>query len=251
MLEQLAALAKIADIDAEAFRTDIELKEIPERIAELDNDVRRLGELLAAERNELNDADALLQAQDEELQNQNQALARSKAKGARARNMREADAVERELDVIRRTMKEREEEKGTLKQAIEKRRGSVNKHEKELAELERFAAEEKQKAEARLTELRVVRDRVMTGRKELASKLPPDVLRRYEMVREKRAGIGAVSVRNGICAGCHTSLRPMQNIAVTRGETFEQCPRCQRLLFSPDAAKAAEAAAAPPPSTDE
>jgi uncharacterized protein len=240
VLEQLAALAKIADIDAEALRTETELKEIPERMADLDNDVKRLGELLAAERTEVADADALLQAQDDELQNQSQALARSKAKGAKARNMREADAVERELEVIRRSMKEREEEKATLKAAIEKRRGSVNKHEKELAELQRFAGEEKQKADARLAELTVTHERVLAGRKELAAKVPADVMRRYDMIRGKRAGVGAVSVKGGICAGCNTSLRPMQTIAVQRGETFEQCPRCQRLLFSPEAVKALE-----------
>jgi len=242
VLEQLAALAKIADIDSDALRSDLELKEIPERIAELDNDVRRLGEMLEAERNELKEADSLLAAQEEELQNQSQALARSKAKGARARNMRETDAVERELDVIRRSMKDREEERETLKAAIEKRRGSAGKHEKELAELERFAAEEKQKAEARMGALQAILDRVMAGRRELAAKLPADVLRRYELIRDKRAGIGAVPVKNGICTGCNTSLRPNQTIAVLRGETFEQCPRCQRLLFSPDAAKGGEQA---------
>jgi predicted nucleic acid-binding Zn-ribbon protein len=242
VLEQLAALAKIADIDSEALRSDLELKEIPARIAELDGDVRRLGEMLEAERNELKEADSLLAAQEEELQNQSQALARSKAKGARARNMRETDAVERELDVIRRSMKDREEERETLKAAIEKRRGSAGKHEKELAELERFAAEEKQKAEARMGELRAILDRVMAGRRELAAKLPADVLRRYELIRDKRAGVGAVPVKNGICTGCNTSLRPNQVIAVLRGETFEQCPRCQRLLFSPDAAKGGEQA---------
>jgi predicted nucleic acid-binding Zn-ribbon protein len=242
VLEQLAALAKIADIDSEALRSDLELKEIPERIAELEGDVKRLGELLDAERNELKEADSLLGAQEEELQNQSQALARSKAKGARARNMRETDAVERELEVIRRSMKDREEERGTLKAAIEKRRGSVDKHEKELAELERFAAEEKQKATTRLAELHAIRERVMAGRRELAAKLPADVLRRYELIRDKRAGIGAVTVKSGICTGCNTSLRPNQTIAVLRGETFEQCPRCQRLLFSPDAAKNSEEA---------
>ena len=246
MLEQLAALAKIADIDSEALRSDLELKEIPERIAELDSDVRRLGEMLEAERTELKEADSLLAAQEEELHNQSQALARSKAKGARARNMRETDAVERELDVIRRSMKDREEERETLRAAIEKRRGSAGKHEKELAELERFVAEEKQKAEARMGELRAILDRVMAGRRELAAKLPADVLRRYELIRDKRAGVGAVAVKNGICTGCNTSLRPNQTIAVLRGETFEQCPRCQRLLFSPDAAKGGEQAPQPP-----
>jgi predicted nucleic acid-binding Zn-ribbon protein len=247
MLEQLAALAKISEIDAEALRSDNELKEIPERMGELDGDVKRLGEMLEAERTELNEADALLVAQEEELQNQSQSLAKSKAKGARARNMREADAVERELDVIRRQMKEREEERSTLRAAIEKRRGSVGKHEKELAELQKFAEEEHQKADARMAELKAIRDRVMAGRRELAAKIPADVLRRYEMIREKR-NYGAVPIKNGICGGCNTSVRPNQAIAVRKGETFEQCPRCQRLLFSPEAIKAyEEAKAAPPP----
>jgi predicted nucleic acid-binding Zn-ribbon protein len=241
VLEQLAALAKIADIDAEALRSETELKEIPERIAGLDNDVNRLGELLAAERTELQEADALLAAQEEELQNQTQSLARSKAKSARARNMREADAVERELEVIRRTMKDREEERQTLKAAIEKRRGSMAKHDNELGELKRFADEERQKAETRMAELRAIRERVMAGRRELAAMLPADVLRRYEMIRDKRAA-GAVAIKSGICGGCNTSLRPNQAVAVLRGETFEQCPRCQRLLFSPEAIKGYEQA---------
>lgn len=246
MLEQLAALAKIADIDAEALRSDTELRDIPARIAELENDVRRLGEMLEAERTEVREADALIAAQEEEIQGQSQSLARSKAKGARARNLRETDAVERELEVIRRSMKEREEERAALKAAVEKRRASIGKHEKELAELERFAADEKQKADARLGELREIRERVMAGRRELAAKLPNDVLRRYELIRDKRAGVGAVPVKAGICTGCNTSLRPMQSIAVLRGETFEQCPRCQRLLFSPEIGKSGEAPEAGP-----
>jgi hypothetical protein len=239
VLEQLAALAKIAEIDSEALRSETELKEIPERMGELDGNVKRLGEMLEAERTELNEADALLGAQDEELQNQNQSLARSKAKGARARNMREADAVERELDVIRRSMKEREEERTTLRAAIEKRRGSASKHEKELAELQKFAEDEHQKANTRTAELQAIRDKVMAGRRDLAAKLPADVLRRYEMIREKRSA-GAVPIKNGICGGCNTSVRPNQAVAVRRGDTFEQCPRCQRLLFSPEAIKAYE-----------
>ena len=243
MIEQLAALARIAEIDSEALRSDTEINEIPEHMAELAADVQRLGELLDAERAEVKDAATLLSAQEEEMQNQNQSLAKSKAKSARARNMREADAVERELEVIRRGMKEREEEREKLRAAIEKRNGSVTKHEKELAELQRFEQEEKTKAEARLAELTAHRDKVMQGRRELAALLPPEVLRRYDMIRKARSGIGAAPVKSGICAGCHTSLRPQQVVAALRGETFEQCPRCQRFLFSPEALKGPQEAA--------
>jgi predicted nucleic acid-binding Zn-ribbon protein len=234
VLDRLAALASIAEIDAAALRSDTELAEIPQRLSELENDVKRLGEMLEAEKQELRDADKLLTLQESEIQNQNYALAKSKAKGARARNTREADAVERELEVIRRGMKEREEERTTLKAAIEKRRGSVDKHEKEYAELQTFATEERTRGEARLAELRAIRETVLAGRRELAAKIPPEVMKRYDMIREKRSGIGAAAMKGGICVGCHTSLPPNQTIAVQRGETFEQCPRCQRFLFLPD-----------------
>lgn len=243
MLEQLAALAKVATIDADTLRTDVELKEIPQHIGELDANVKRLADLLDAERVELHEAEGLLSAQEEELQNQSQALARSKAKSARARNMREADAVERELEVIRRTTKEREEEREKLRAAIEKRRGSITKHESELAELQRLAGEEKTAAESRVGELRTQRDQIMAGRQELAALIPKDVLRRYEMIRDKRQA-GAVAIKGSICGGCNTSLRPNQVIAVIRAETFEQCPRCQRLLFAPEVLS-------PPAATDD
>lgn len=235
MIEQLVALANIADIDAEALRADTELRDIPQRMDALQSDVKKLGELLAAEKQQLADADRLLQAQDEEINNSSQALARSKAKGARVRNTREADAVERELDTIRRLMKDRESERDTLREAISKRRVSVEKHEREFGELERFAAEEQAKADARVQELQQVRERILTGRNDLAAKVPADVMRRYEMIRNKRQGMGVAAIKEGCCSGCFVLLTPQQVIAIQRCEELAQCPRCQRILYSPEA----------------
>jgi uncharacterized protein len=234
VIEQLVALAKIADIDAEALRADTELREIPLRMGSLQSDVKKLGELLAAEKQELLDADKLLQAQEEEINNSSQALAKSKAKGARIRNTREADAVERELETIRRVMKDREVERDSLREAIGKRRGSVDKHSREFGELEKFAAEEQAKADARLAELNTAREKVLAGRSELAAKVPADVLKRYEMIRSKRQGIGVAAVKSGTCSGCFVVLAPQQVIGIQRGDELAQCPRCQRFLYSPE-----------------
>ena len=235
MIEQLVALAKIADIDAEALRADTELRDIPLRIDALVGDVKKLGELLAAEKQQLVDADRLLSAQVEELSNQSQSLARSKAKGARVRNTREADAVERELETIRRLMKDREGERDTLREAIGKRRVSVEKHEREFAELEKYAAEERAKADARLAELNAT---------------IYDVLRRYEMIRAKRQGIGVAPIKEGSCSGCFVVLTPQLVLSLQRAEEeFAQCPRCQRILYSPEAvAKYMDGAPTPPKS---
>lgn len=235
MIEQLVALAKIAEIDAEALRADTELRDIPLRMDGLKSDVKKLSELLAAEKQQVIDADRLLAQQEEELSNQSQNLAKSKAKGARVRNTREADAVERELETVRRLMKERETERDSLRGAIAKRRTSVEKHEGEFAELEKYAAEEETKASTRLAELTQQREQILAGRGALAAVVPADVLRRYEMIRAKRQGIGVAAVKDQTCSGCFVVLAPQQVLSIQKAEDFAQCPRCNRILYSPEA----------------
>jgi predicted nucleic acid-binding Zn-ribbon protein len=132
-------------------------------------------------------------------------------------------------------MKDRETERDSLREAINKRRGSVDKHTREFGELEKFAAEEQAKADTRLAELTQTRERVLAGRNELATKVPADVLKRYEMIRAKRQGIGMAAIKDSTCSGCFVVLAPQQVISIHRGEEFAQCPRCQRILYSPEA----------------
>lgn len=232
MLEELAALVRIAEIDAKALRADTELAAIPERMNELNGDVERLGALLEAEREEVREAEKLLASQEEEMNNQAQALARSKAKGARATNMREADAVDRELEAIRRSLRDREAERDTLKTAIEKRRGSLGKHEKEYAELKAFADKEQEKADTRLAELNAERAAALAGREDHVAKVTPTVLRRYDLIRSRRGGTAMSEIKGGCCVGCNVAISPQQGIRVQRAETMEQCPNCQRFLYS-------------------
>ena len=232
MLEELDALIRISEIDAKAFRADTELKEIPERMGELQGDVSKLGELLESERQELAEADRLLTAQEEEINRQSQALAKSKAKGARASNIREADAVERELEAIRRSMRDREAERETLKAAIEKRRKSFEKHEKEFGELKAFATKEQEKADSRLAELEAERSTALAGREEFAAKISGAVARRYDLIRTRRGGSAVSEIKGGCCSGCNMAIAPQQGIRVQRAETLEQCPNCQRWLYS-------------------
>ena len=231
MLEELTALATIADIDTKVLQAETVLKEIPERIANLEGDVQRLTELLEAERQELAEAERLLKAQDQEIENQHQAMSRSKSKSARARNAREADAVERELEIIRRSLKDREGERDSLKQAIAGRQETLSKHERDLASLQEFAANEKRAADVKMAEVRRGYDEIKAGRDDLVGKVSRVVMRRYELIRERR-GVAVSMIKAGSCVGCNVALAPQLVIKVQRGESLEHCPQCQRFLYS-------------------
>lgn len=237
MFEQLDALVKLAHIDVSARDLESELAEAPRRLEENQANLKQLQGLLAAEQKQVEEAQKLLSAQEEEMKEQTQALARSKSKSAKARTMREIEAVERELETIRRTIRDREEERARLKAAIEQRSAMLTQHEKELEELATFVSNEEQAIRAGIERLEAERNRVSAGRNEVVAKIPAVLLKRYELIRSRRGGSAVAKLNGDTCGGCFMVLPPQQSNSIRRGETLEQCPRCQRFLYAVEEAE--------------
>lgn len=228
--EQLVALAKLGRIDASTQELDRELREIPREVQRLKESVALLEGLLGRERQELEEAQRLRDQQDAAVRETADAVARAKAKGAKAKTAREVEAVDRELEVLRRTQKERETERERLVAAIAQVSNSLSQHESEFASLRELLAQKDAEAQARVSELEQKRAQALSGRDELAALVPKDVLSRYELLRQRR-GSGVAEVKDGICQGCRMSVRPMQYIVIQREEGIERCAQCQRYLY--------------------
>ncbi len=228
--EQLVALAKLGRIDASTHEFDQELKEIPKEVDQLRESVALLEGLLAKERRDLEEAQRLCELQDTGVKEAADGIAKAKAKSAKAKNAREADAVERELEVLRRSQKDREVERDRLNAAIAQVKASLETHQAEFAGLKEHLTQKEAEAQARISELQGKRDQVLHGRDELAVLVPRDVLTRYDQLRARR-GTGVAEVRDGICQGCRMSVRPMQYIVIQREEGIERCAHCQRYLY--------------------
>jgi uncharacterized protein len=231
VLEELAALIRLAQIDISTRDLEAELEQAPVRLKENQADLKRLQDLLDAERKQVEEAIGLLEAQEEEIKDQSQSLARSKSKSAKARTMREIEAVERELETVRRSIREREEERERLKTAIEQRKAILAQHERELEELAAFAAAEEKATVERIDRLTVEKSEVLSGRKDAVTKISPIILRRYELIRSRRGGAAAAPLKEDTCSGCFMILPPQLANAIRIGETLEQCPRCSRFLY--------------------
>jgi hypothetical protein len=228
--EQLVALAKLGRIDSSTFELDRELKEIPKEVDQLRESVALLEGLLAKERNELAQAQKLGETQNEALREANDVLSRAKQKSAKAKNAREAEAVERELDANRRSIKEREAERERLTAAIAQVNASLSQHEAEFSGLKEMLAQKSAEAEARIAVLEAKRKEALHGRDDLAANVPRDILSRYDAIRGRRL-TGVAEVKDGICQGCRMAVRPMQYIVIQREEGVERCANCQRFLY--------------------
>lgn len=230
MRDELSSLIRLAELDSSARDLDEELQKIPDTLSDMRGNVEKLEALLNREREQLEEARELQRQQQAQIEESQEALTRARGKTTQASNTREADAARREVDAVKRTLKDREDEALKLTEAIEKVAASVNQHEKEFAEFKSLFDAEDEQANGRLRELESQRATVLAGRDEIIAKIPKVIVRRYDRIRKQR-GSGVSEVRNGGCSACRLQVPSQQLLRVQRFEDWEQCQNCSRILF--------------------
>lgn len=230
MRDQLVALARLAEMDSSATEFNRELKELPERIESMRADVGVLETLLTAERTSLDEANALGKEREADLTMRIESLARAKAKGAKARNLREADAAEREVESNRRMITAREEEILELTVTIEAKTESLAARELQFEEARDMMLAEETQAKTRITELEAERAKVLDGREAVTAKVSANVLKRYERLLEGR-GIAVSVVSSNSCLHCRMAMPAQLYIEMQRGESITSCPQCNSMII--------------------
>ncbi|HEY4158187.1 MAG TPA: C4-type zinc ribbon domain-containing protein [Polyangiaceae bacterium] len=225
--------------------------EVLENLAAVDAELKELREAVNLERQGLDTKRTHLASLEERLARSNKSMAdmekmrgdltgelrqmgiqveRSREKLSRCRTEREANAAQREIEELRKLYRDREIEvekiDGIAEQARNEMMQVTTERDALLADLGaiegdvlgRLAASEG-----------AVKERE-TVRKELVSKVPAQLYRRYEMIRSRR-GTAIASTTDGTCSACHMRLQPMLFQDLTRGNDFTQCPSCNRILY--------------------
>ena len=69
-------------------------------------------------------------------------------------------------------------------------------------------------------------------RQGVCSKLEPDLLKKYLMIKEQnQGGPAVVPVKDAVCYGCNVNLPPQLYNELHRCETLKFCPNCQRIII--------------------
>jgi uncharacterized protein len=227
---QIDALEKLSELDAE-------LKEVGDVLrkerGELDTKRTRLAELIERLSRGKTSIEEMEKARGDLMGEARQMLIqieRSREKLSRCRTEREANAVQRELEELRKLHRDREIEVEKLDGLIDQGRADVTavlgEHDKIEAELEAIEDE----TTGRITEAQAKMDAGSQRRVELVKAVPPQLYRRYELVRSRR-GTALAYTHTGICSACNIQLQPMLFQKLKRGEEIGQCPSCNRIIY--------------------
>ena len=150
----------------------------------------------------------------------------------RCRNEREANAVQRELEELRRVFRERELETQKLVGLIDEARADLTAATDERDQISSEIDATGGAATTRIRELSANLATEQAKRESLLSELDGLIRRKYEIVRQKR-GSGLAIAADGMCLSCHISLPPMLYQRIMHQAELFQCPSCQRILYVP------------------
>ncbi len=228
--DQIRALEKLAQIDTELKDLQDQLEQERSTLDGLRSGIAKLDDRLAADRGAMAGMEKTRGELVQDVRNMNQQLDHSREKLSRSRTERESNAAQRELEELRKLVRDREEEIGKLSSDAETVRQQIEKTEGEHKKIADELAARYGDISSRLGEVDGKAESKKVEREAAAKLLPPPLYRRYEMIRSKR-GTAIAKTTDGTCRACHMSLPPQLFHRLRREPILEQCPSCHRIIY--------------------
>ena len=228
--DQIATLEALDAVDAELRRLEETLTEERTTLANLQSELKKLDERLATDRVSLVEMEKTRNELTAEIRQMNTQIERSRDKLGRSRNERESNAAQRELEELRKLQRDREEEISKLQVLSDAAKKTIEETEAQQRKIAAELGGRESETSVQLAEAVRERDKKLVERAEITARVQPMTLRRYEQVR-KRKGNAIAKTIDGTCLSCHMRLPPMLFQKLMRGDGFDQCPSCARILY--------------------
>lgn len=230
IVDQIKTLEELAAVDAELRTTTEEIAKEREALGSKKAALAKLEEKLKNDRAQLAAIDKLKNDYVIEVRTMMQQIEHSREKMNRSRTERETNAVQRELEELRKLVRDREDEIGRLATDAEASRQSIEGTMAEAKGITDELGESEGAITTRLGKLEADQAEQTKTRTDISKRLPVVLYRRYELVRSKR-GTGIAQTTDGTCKACNMSLPPQLFHKLRREPMLEQCPSCNRIIY--------------------
>ena len=228
--EQILALEELADMDAEVKSLEEQLGAERGVLNALKESLKKLDERLQIDRLTVTAADKQRNDLHIDIRTMTQQIEHSREKLNRSRTERETNAAQRELEELRKLVRDREDEITRLDESNAAVRTAVETTEAEHKRISAELAAKEGEIRAKVTKLEADRNQRGGGRDAIVKRLPVILYRRYEQLRGKR-GTAIAQTSDGTCNKCNMSLPPQLYHRLRREPLIEQCPSCNRIIY--------------------
>ncbi|MCL2777819.1 MAG: C4-type zinc ribbon domain-containing protein [Polyangiaceae bacterium] len=228
--EQIRALEELALMDAEVKTLEEKLSEERGVLSALKDSLKKLDDKLQIDRAALSAADKQRSELQVEVRTMTNQIDHSREKLNRARTERESNAAQRELEELRKLIRDREHESVRIDTDMAPVRAAVEAADAERKRTSLELSTKEGAIQEKVARLEVDYREKGGGRDAIIKRLPPALFRKYEMIRQRR-GSAVAQTTDGTCNRCNMSLPPQLYHRLRREPLIEQCPSCHRMIY--------------------
>jgi predicted nucleic acid-binding Zn-ribbon protein len=171
------------------------------------------------------------QEKDRVLQDEGKKTMERRMRMNRIKNAKELQALQREIDLIKQSNSELEEELIALMEAIDAIKADMQAKQEEMAQMQQEWQKKQEEMQAQISGIDLAVSEAASRRKTIASQVAGDLISRYELIFARRGGTAVVEVAGGICQGCYMNIPPQLWNEIIKSEKVTLCPSCQRILY--------------------
>jgi len=229
--EQLKLLWELQKIDLELRGIKEEKDRYPKEIKKLDEKQKIEKERIQKEREKIESLEKTRRQKEGHLNTEQEKIKRAEGRMSEVKTNKEYQALLSEIDTIKEANSRIEEEILQVMDEIDELKKDLSKREKEMGStLEKIEGEREKLQEKTAQGEKAWSERV--ERRELLSKqIESKLVKLYNTLKEKRQGVGVVSVKNETCQGCFLNVPPQMFIEVQKNNALVRCPHCNRILY--------------------
>lgn len=231
MREQLELLWELQKIDLDLKNIKEERERYPKEIKKLEEKKNIEKERIQKEKEKIELLEKERRQKEGRLNLEQEKIKRAEGRMSEVKTNKEYQALLSEIEAIKEASGREEEEILRVLDEIDELKKNLSKREKEVA-----AVLEKIEAEKKMIQGKMIQDddvwKIQTERREVLTKqLESKLYKLYNTLKEKRHGVGVVSVKHETCQGCFVNIPPQMFIEVQKNNDIIRCPNCNRILY--------------------
>lgn len=231
MKDNIKKLILLQECDNKLRTIQAKRDSVPVRIKKLEETFEEASGIYKSKFDKLDALEKERRALEKDVQDIESRAAKSQDKLNNIKSNKEYTAALKEIADIEKEKGKKEDKILQMMEEIESLKVECNKIKDEQDKLKAEFEEEKKEIEKEIIEIDREARELMTQRTGYNDVVDQKMLKTYDLLRDRRAGVAISSVIGGICQGCHLEIPPQKFNELQRCNEMMSCPHCNRLIY--------------------
>ena len=224
-------LKRAQQVDSELYHSQLRLSEIPQERLTINQDLELEKNHLRSLETSLKNLQLKQKQKEGELAQKEANVRKLDGQSSQVKTNKEYSALQQEISSLKADNSILEEEIIKILDEVEAAEEEVRKEKERLKLIENdFQAKETELAEKEKSFLEAVA-RLKKERGAILAQVAPDMRNLYDLIVQKKQGLGLVKINGESCGACQLQLRPQLINDVRLGSSLIVCENCSRILY--------------------